>query len=237
MLFDRDINAQTVMEFTEKGTGPVASTGLQASGFLLSSYAKKTPGEDTWPDIQWLLLGDGIYGRLDLDFAHSFNMPKPTMKKFYDPVKGKDALTIINMLSRPKSRGKITLAGPDPKAYPLIDANYLDHDDDVKILVEGAKRAVEMIENSTILGKEMGARLSPVPFPGCDHLKFRSDEYWECFHRAWTLTIYHHVGTCSMGKRDSKEAVVDPELKVIGTTNVRVIDASVMPVISNGNVS
>lgn len=236
MLFDRDINAQTVMEFTEKGTGPVASTGLQASAFLLSSYAKKTPGEDKWPDIQWLLLGDGIYQRMDLDFAHSFNMPVPTMKKFLEPVKGKDALTVINMLSRPKSRGQITLAGPDPKKYPLIDANYLDHDDDIKVLVEGARRAVEMIENATVF-KEMNARLSPVPLPGCDHLTFRSDEYWECFHRAYTLTIYHHVGTCSMGKKDSKEAVVDPELKVIGTTNLRVVDASIMPVISNGNTN
>jgi len=45
------------------------------------------------------------------------------------------------------------------------------------------------------------------------------------------------VGTCSMGKKEDKNAVVDSELKVIGTKNLRVIDASIMPIISNGNTN
>jgi hypothetical protein len=57
MLLDRDVNAKTVMEFTQTGTGPLSCTGTQASAFLVSSYAKATKNESHWPDIQWILLG------------------------------------------------------------------------------------------------------------------------------------------------------------------------------------
>lgn len=109
-------------------------------------------------------IGTGIYARMDDDFAHSFNFPKETMRKWMGDHKGKDAFFVINMLSRyvcllenlcadlcprnfykeylfmssrPKSRGKIVLGGPDPSAYPLIHAGYLKHPDDVKVLIEG----------------------------------------------------------------------------------------------------
>jgi choline dehydrogenase-like flavoprotein len=137
MLLDRDINAKTVMDFTQTGSGPLSSTGTQASAFILSSYAKASKNESHWPDLQWILLGNGIYARMDDDFAHSFNFPQETMRKWLGPSRGKDAFFVINMLSRPKSRGRIVLAGPDPSDYPLIHAGYLTHDDDIKILIEG----------------------------------------------------------------------------------------------------
>ncbi|XP_021948924.1 glucose dehydrogenase [FAD, quinone] [Folsomia candida] len=236
MLFDRDINAQSVMEFVQSGTGALSSTGTQASAFLVSSYAKATKNESHWPDIQWILLGTGIYARMDDDFAHSFNFPKETMRKWMGDHKGKDAFFVINMLSRPKSRGKIVLGGPDPSAYPLIHAGYLKHPDDVKVLIEGAKRTTDLVMNSKTF-KDMDIKLPPTHFPGCEQHAFGSDIYWECFHRHCSLTVYHHVGTCAMGKKDDKNAVVDSELKVFGTKNLRVIDASVMPIISNGNTN
>jgi choline dehydrogenase len=235
MLFDRDINAKSMMEFTEKGTGPVSSTGIQASAFLVSSQAK-AKGEYDWPDIQWLLLGTGVYSRQARDMAHSFNVPESTLKKWYTEVVGKDSFTIINMLSRPKGRGEITLASSKPNDYPLVNPNYLAEDEDVKLMIEGAHRAVQLVENTTVF-QRMNGRLSPTPFPGCEHVPFRSDAYWECFHRHYTLTIYHLSGTCAMGKKDSKEAVVDSELRVLGTKGLRVIDASVMPIVTSGNTN
>lgn len=126
--------------------------------------------------------------------------------------KGKDAFFVINMLSRPKSRGKIVLGGPDPSSYPLIHAGYLTHPDDIKVLIEGtsnkvpfdvylyeeiilwvnynpyflgAKRTTDMVMNSTTF-KEMDIRFPPTHFPGCEKHTFASDDYWDCFHRyAW----------------------------------------------------
>ena len=50
-------------------------------------------------------------------------------------------------------------------------------------------------------------------------------------------TIFHPIGTCKMGKPSDPMAVVDSELKVIGLTGLRVVDASVMPTITSGNTA
>lgn len=55
--------------------------------------------------------------------------------------------------------------------------------------------------------------------------------------RHYTVTIYHPVGTCKMGPDEDEEAVVDPTLRVRGLSNLRVIDASVMPKIISGNTN
>lgn len=58
---------------------------------------------------------------------------------------------------------------------------------------------------------------------------------WQARH--YTMTIYHPVGTCKMGPDDDKEAVVDSQLRVKGMSNLRVIDASIMPKIVSGNTN
>ena len=67
--------------------------------------------------------------------------------------------------------------------------------------------------------------------PFCDHHSFQSDEYWECYIKHFSCTIYHPVGTCAMG------TVLDQRLRVKGVTGLRVIDASVMPNIVGGNTN
>jgi hypothetical protein len=56
----------------------------------------------------------------------------------------------------------------------------------------GAKRTADMVMNSKTF-KEMDIKFPETHFPGCEKYKFGSDQYWECFHRHCTLTIYHHV--------------------------------------------
>jgi choline dehydrogenase len=101
-------------------------------------------------------------------------------------------------------------------------------------LYTGLQRSVEIIENAANM-KKLGAKLSPVPFPDCRSQDFCSVEYWKCIARQWTRTVYHFTGTASMGKVGSPKAVVDPELRVIGVKNLRVIDASVMPAVPTVN--
>ena len=64
-----------------------------------------------------------------------------------------------------------------------------------------------------------------------------SDEYFKCVVQNNVLTVYHPVGTCKMGSLKDSMAVVDSSLKVIGTKNLRVIDASIMPRIVGGNTN
>lgn len=84
--------------------------------------------------------------------------------------------------------------------------------------------------------KRFGARYWNKPVPNCKHLTLYTDDYWNCFIRQYTMTIYHMSGTAKMGPPTDPWAVVDPQLRVYGIPGLRVIDASIMPAITNGNI-
>ena len=65
----------------------------------------------------------------------------------------------------------------------------------------------------------------------------QSDAQLDAWARRVTETGYHASGTCKMGPGDDPEAVVDPELRVHGVEGLRVVDASIMPVIVSGNTN
>lgn len=79
--------------------------------------------------------------------------------------------------------------------------------------------------------------MNTISFPGCEHLTFGSDEYWECSVRQVSTTLGHHAGTCKMGPSSDPEAVVDHELRVFGVKGLRVIDGSIMPNIVAGHTN
>lgn len=81
------------------------------------------------------------------------------------------------------------------------------------------------------------ATLNPNPIPGCAKLQWLSDDFWKCMARHYSQTIYHPVGTNKMGPGSDPEAVVDSRLRVYGVKNLRVVDASIMPVIPTGNTN
>lgn len=74
-----------------------------------------------------------------------------------------------------------------------------------------------------------------MPYLGCEHLLFESDEYWECCIKQITVTLSHQAGTCKMGPSSDPDAVVDPELRVYGVKGLRVVDASIMPSLVAGH--
>ena len=81
-----------------------------------------------------------------------------------------------------------------------------------------------------------GLEQDRTPAKGCEHLAFNSDSYWRCVIRYNTNAENHQAGTCVMGS-DPKTSVVDPTLKLHGVKGLRVIDASIMPNVTRGNLN
>lgn len=132
---------------------------------------------------------------------------------------------------RPRSTGTISLASSDPLAPAKIDPNYLADPEDARVLREGIKVARRMLMQP---GLSEFVDREKTPFAG---VGFDDDDAVDAIIRAHGETIYHPVGSCSMGPRDNKNTVVDPELKVNGLKGLRVADASVMPRLIGGNTN
>ncbi len=115
----------------------------------------------------------------------------------------------------------------DPAVYPLIKANYLDTENDQQDIVDAIKKT-RAIFKSSVMDRYREEEI--LPGPQC-----QSDQEILDYARAEGNSVYHPVGTCKMGT--DKMAVVDPRLKVIGIENLRVADASVMPIILSGNTN
>lgn len=139
-------------------------------------------------------------------------------------------------LIKPKSRGRILLRSKDPFDRPLIRAGYLSDDggEDLATLIEGLKY-LRTFANTYAL-RRVGAKILRVHVPGCDS-NADDDEYFECIIRSTATTIYHPVGTCKMAPSNDSSGVVDPRLRVHGIEKLRVVDASVMPVIVGVNTN
>ncbi|MFA3789883.1 GMC family oxidoreductase [Aliiglaciecola sp. SL4] len=129
----------------------------------------------------------------------------------------------------PKSVGEIRLASSDPLEPAVIDPNYLTHPDDIAVMIDGVRKARDILATSEFA--QYGAREIG---PG---IAAQSDEEILTYLRKRAETIYHPIGTCKMGSVEDPMAVVDSQLNVKGLTGLRVIDASVMPSLVGGNTN
>ncbi|MCK0206750.1 GMC family oxidoreductase N-terminal domain-containing protein [Starkeya koreensis] len=139
----------------------------------------------------------------------------------------KPAVTALNNIHRPHSRGHVRLASTDPFAAPAIQPNLLGDARDVDTLVAGAKRLRAIFEAPAMARHVLGEFK-----PGRE---VQTDDEWAGYVRESAIGIYHPAGTCKMGV--DPMAVVDPTLKVRGLDNLYVADASIMPVIVSGNLN
>ncbi|MBD0261171.1 MAG: GMC family oxidoreductase N-terminal domain-containing protein [Tolypothrix sp. Co-bin9] len=128
-------------------------------------------------------------------------------------------------LTYPKSRGYLALRSTNPFDSPIIQPNYLAVREDLEVLVEGVK-LVRRIANASVFDKFRGQE----KFLG---LAAQCDEEISDYIRTMAETQFHPVGTCKMG--NDHMSVVDAQLRVYGTEGLRVIDSSIMPVITRGN--
>lgn len=136
-------------------------------------------------------------------------------------------LTIYVNHGYPKSRGSIKISSKDPSVHPQIFANYLSHPEDLPVLREAVRMTLNVLKQSAFKN-ELGESI------GLKNLNADDAEIDE-FIRSNAETVYHPVGTCRMGTDDN--AVVDTQLRVKGVNCLRVVDASVMPSLINGNTN
>ena len=161
------------------------------------------------PDIE-LVMGIGSFTGDDSGFLRNvFGIPKTFVDKVFGNIRGMHAFTIAPVLLKPKSRGTIFIKSKNPFHWPHLRPNFYSNKDDLVVLREGIKLALQVGESKAF--KKFGAKLHSVPFLGCESFKFRSDEYWECCIRRIASSLQHQVGTCKMGV--DQDSVVDPELR------------------------
>lgn len=130
--------------------------------------------------------------------------------------------TLIAVVQHPFSRGSIHLNATSPSSKPVIDPNYLSKSYDLQAAKEAAKYT-RRVANTPALRKFWAAEYEPSPGA------VQTDADWEQFARNTTLSIFHPMGTCHMGKLEDG-GVVDKDLKVHGVLGLRIVDASVIPI-------
>jgi choline dehydrogenase len=128
---------------------------------------------------------------------------------------------------QPGGRGTVHLRSPDPHVAPLISCNLFSTERDERTIVR-AVRLARSIFRTRALARYTGEELQPGP-------AVDGDDAIVAYTRANGFGLYHPVGTCAMGA--SEQDVLDPRLRVRGVQRLRVADASVMPVITRGNIA
>jgi choline dehydrogenase len=127
----------------------------------------------------------------------------------------------------PESRGRLRIRSDDPAADPLIEPNYLAAGIDRKVMVSGLKMLRDIYRQPAFRDL-WEAEFSPGDAVQTD------DEILRYIQNTGG-TIFHPSGTCRMGRDGG--AVVDETLRVRGAGNLRVIDASVMPIVTSANTN
>jgi len=151
----------------------------------------------------------------------------PYLSPFRKPFADGFAMRLV--LTRPQARGRVTLASSDPDRPPRIQQNFLGAPQDLQVLKEGFEIARSLGASSHL---KPFTKAEIAPGPECT-----SDDAVEAFIRNTLITVHHPCGTARMGDAGDERSVVGPDLKVHGVNGLRVVDASVIPEIPNGNIN
>ncbi|PIK49218.1 putative choline dehydrogenase, mitochondrial-like [Apostichopus japonicus] len=188
----------------------LTQTGWGATPHLeAGAFVRSRPGVEH-PDIQFHFLPSVVndHGRVPGD-CHAFQVHVGPM--------------------RPTSRGNIKLKSKNPKEGPLIDFNYLS----TEIDRWEARQSIK-------LAREVFAQKAFDPYRGREiqpGLEVQTDEQIDEFVRSCGDTAYHPSCTCKMGLETDPMAVVNNKTEVLGMSNLRVVDASIMPSVASGNLN
>lgn len=174
-------------------------------------FARSRP-DATRPDIQF------YFAPLSFDQT-------PPGKRIADPFPG---FYLSLSPCRPVSRGYVEIRSTDPDQAPAIQPNILAEPEDAAVALAGA-RWLEKLARQPGLARIIDAELKP-------GLPERSDAAVLADIRARAYSVFHPCGSCRMGP-DPAQAAVDAKLRVHGLAGLRVIDASVFPYVTAGNIN
>ncbi|CAL7944270.1 unnamed protein product [Xylocopa violacea] len=209
---------------------------LKAIAVDLAAFLNLADPSSKYPDTQ-VVLGD--LKRRDAmaikEILSAYNFVDDIQQQLTNDIMENDLITAYPVLLKPKSRGSIELRSTDPAEQVKIYANYFKETEDLRTLMRFVDHLKSLLGTKTM--KRHGMRLLHFDIPGCRHTKPDSEEYWECNVRHTTVSIFHPVGTAKMGPASDTTAVVDQRLRVHGVERLRVIDASIMPIITSGNTN
>ncbi|HEV2146496.1 MAG TPA: GMC family oxidoreductase N-terminal domain-containing protein [Longimicrobiaceae bacterium] len=190
------------------GEGPEASLSHE-----VMARAASAPGRT--PDLNLFILSN----------FHTSSVPM-----LGDLLRSPRANAISVVLSDPASRGRVFLEDPDPASKPVIELNFGSAPEDVERLKAGVRLAWKIVQSRPIAERTRSVFLWTEAIVGSDHLlKSAIDRF---INATW-----HPVGTAKMGPAADRMAVVDPRFRVHGLEGLRVVDASVMPVIPRAPTS
>ncbi|QSY97911.1 GMC family oxidoreductase N-terminal domain-containing protein (plasmid) [Rhizobium bangladeshense] len=175
----------------------------------------------------------GIFTKSDPDQQRAnieFHVQPLSLDKFGDPLHRFSAITVAACNLRPTSRGIVQTVTTDLTKPPLIKPNYLSTDEDRKVAAD-AIRVTRRLMRQPALASLHPEEYLPGPTVGDD------DQSLAKAAGDIGTTIFHPTSTARMGLRSDPDAVVDDRLRFIGLDGLRVVDASVMPLIVSGNTN
>ncbi|KAA1469163.1 alcohol oxidase [Dentipellis sp. KUC8613] len=179
---------------------------------IIKQQAAQWPGVQKQVELLQQWFDDPNIAQLELlEVPHSFGFATP----------GERHYGLSAALLHPLSRGRAHLVSPSPLAQPALDPAYLARRLDAVLLTRGLQFVLRMLREEPLAARVV-KRVAPEP-------KLEEAEGWEEeYCRGGVLPVFHPVGTAGMMPREDG-GVVDPQLRVYGTRNVRVVDASVLP--------
>jgi choline dehydrogenase len=173
--------------------------------FEVTGFLRTTSGLDR-PDVQFVFM--------------PANRPKPG-----NAFPHGHGFGVNSILLRPKSRGSVNITSNDPRVAPAIDNAFLRDEADIEPLLRGIRIARRILA-SPQLAKYQATEVLPGP-------RLDSDDELRAYIKSICSAVHHPGGSCRMGS--DANSVVDPQLRVRGVGNLRVVDASIFPQMVSGN--
>ena len=174
----------------------------------------------------------GAFTRSSPDQAHpnlEYHVQPLSLEAFGEPLHTFNAFTASVCNLNPTSRGTVAIKTPRFEDAPAISPNYLSTAEDRQVAADSLRVTRRIVSQSALAGYQ------PEEFkPG---VQFQTDDDLARLAGDIATTIFHPVGTARMGPESDAMAVVDSHLRVRGIRGLRVVDASVMPLITSGNTN